>query len=73
MRHQDFFFICTIQLLHNITHGNINLVENNSHTKITQNDYVLQKGLCPPNPAPAASFLRPAVCLSFKGLCPKPR
>ena len=30
--------------MNNITHGNINLVENNSHTKITQNYYVLYKG-----------------------------
>ena len=56
--------------MNNITHANINLVENNSHTKITQSDYILQR---PPNPGPAASFLRPAGCLSFMGLRPKPR
>ena len=33
--------------MNNIAHGNINLVENNSHTKITQNDNVLQGGLWP--------------------------
>ena len=32
-----------------------------------------KKGALPPTPAPAASFLRPVGCLSFMGLCPKPR
>src|ERR1700761_150147 len=59
MRHQDFFLICTIQLLNNITHGNINLLENSSHTKITQNGYVLQREALPPNPRACGELSTP--------------
>ena len=60
--------------MNNITHGNINLVENNSHTKITQNGYVLQRGALPPNHRACGELSTPCRLPFIHGALPlRPR